>query len=498
MSQALVDQHTVVSVSMAGQHASHSLEHGHSLAEHAAHSMLGLSETSNTLEHLAGGGHSSQSLVDMTSGRTSDQSMDSVSVNGRRQPHALDRMNSLVDGNNQSMRQISGNERDISALASNGNGSSNNLITRPLSGLGRSSMPDRQVQPMRNLTPVGTDGMIGQLGGGLSAAMSSDGQGSVGVGGQAMTGGSSGNGLQESGSSNHRSLSFSPEHPSQNLLDSLPTLASRSQQPSMSGAQHNLDHQHGTHSLSSHLRGLSDHSSHAHLVDHHAGDAGRTSHNGQDGMSVFGLNNSGGQLHSRPGSTLLPEASGHGDARDLSQSVYSTSSASDGRLGNHQSASLIEKTIASVASNFNKSSPDGGIMPGPLPPNSLLGLGSQAVVRSSSVVTHLGHGDESLVDLVGRHHSQSVPMLSERVSQSLSGLMDEHSMNQSPGHSQGRELEKTHPCLTCLKLFRSKQQLAQHSLVHTGIRKHVCSFCDRAFKQLSHLQQHVRIHTGQL
>ncbi|CAC5410549.1 ZNF362_384 [Mytilus coruscus] len=59
------------------------------------------------------------------------------------------------------------------------------------------------------------------------------------------------------------------------------------------------------------------------------------------------------------------------------------------------------------------------------------------------------------------------------------------------------QLDRNHLCPTCSKGFKSKQQLAQHSLVHTNIRKYVCSYCDKAFKQLCHLQQHVRIHTGE-
>jgi uncharacterized Zn-finger protein len=56
--------------------------------------------------------------------------------------------------------------------------------------------------------------------------------------------------------------------------------------------------------------------------------------------------------------------------------------------------------------------------------------------------------------------------------------------------------QRAHLCEICQKGFRSKQQLAQHSLVHTNIRKYHCAYCERAFKQLSHLQQHTRIHTG--
>lgn len=53
------------------------------------------------------------------------------------------------------------------------------------------------------------------------------------------------------------------------------------------------------------------------------------------------------------------------------------------------------------------------------------------------------------------------------------------------------------PCPTCFKGFKSKQQLIQHNLVHSGTRKYHCSYCDKSFKQLCHLQQHHRIHTGE-
>ncbi|XP_013096493.2 uncharacterized protein LOC106079820 isoform X12 [Biomphalaria glabrata] len=461
MSQSLVEQHTVVS--MTDQHSA--LEHAHSMAEHAAHSMLDLSETGSSLEHLAGGGHSSQSLVDLTTGRNPDQTIDSVSANGRRQNQMHDRIG-LNEGG-----------RDLGSL---GGGN------RPLSGLGGGSLSDRQNQPMRNMTPVGGDSR-GVHGGGMGNSLSSDGHGSVGLAGN-------GNGLPDQGG-------FNPEQ-SQNLLDSM---SSRGRPPSMGGGQHNLgtvdQQQHGAQQLPPHMRGLAEHQSHQHqsLVDHHSQqqnmDNNTNSHNGRGGM--YGLDSGNGQLHSRPGSTLLSEGNNRNDARDLSRGVYNSSSGD--RPQGHHSTSLIEETIAAVASNLNKS-PDGGLMPGPLPPNSMMGhLGTLGLIRASSTGSHLGHGnDETLADLVGRHHPHGIPMLSERASQSLSGLMDDHSIGaSSSGHGPGRELEKTHPCLTCLKMFRSKQQLAQHSLVHTGVRKHICSFCDRAFKQLSHLQQHVRIHTDE-
>ncbi|KAH9513469.1 hypothetical protein Btru_033149 [Bulinus truncatus] len=459
MSQTLVDQHSVVS--MTDQHSA--MEHAHSMAEHAAHSMLDLSETGSSLEHLAGGGHSSQSLVDLTTGRGGDQTLDS---NGRRQNQMHDRLG-LNEGPGRDLVPLGGGNRSIS-------------------GLSGGSLSDRQNQPLRNLTPAGDN--RGVHGGGLGSSLSSDGRGSVGIGGN-------GNGIPDQGG-------FNPEQ-SQNLLDSM---SSRGRPPSMGGGQHNLgtvDQQHGGQQLPPHMRGLSDHPSHTHLVDHHSqqqgmgGDNAANSHNGRGGMSAYGMDGGNGQLHSRPGSTIMSDSNNRNDACDLSRAVYSTSQSSSDRPQGHHTTSLIEETIAAVASNLNKS-PDGGLMPGPLPPNSMMGhLGTLGLLRTTSTGSHLGHGnDESLADLVGRHHSHGIPMLSERASQSLSGLMDDHSIGASSGHGPGRELEKTHPCLTCLKMFRSKQQLAQHSLVHTGVRKHVCSFCDRAFKQLSHLQQHVRIHTG--
>ncbi|CAC5406498.1 ZNF362_384 [Mytilus coruscus] len=56
--------------------------------------------------------------------------------------------------------------------------------------------------------------------------------------------------------------------------------------------------------------------------------------------------------------------------------------------------------------------------------------------------------------------------------------------------------DRRHMCPHCCKGFRSRQQLLQHSLVHTNLRKYHCNYCERSFKQLSHLHQHHRIHTG--
>lgn len=57
--------------------------------------------------------------------------------------------------------------------------------------------------------------------------------------------------------------------------------------------------------------------------------------------------------------------------------------------------------------------------------------------------------------------------------------------------------DRRHMCPHCCKGFRSRQQLLQHSLVHSNLRKYHCNYCERSFKQLSHLHQHHRIHTGE-
>ncbi|XP_021366524.1 uncharacterized protein LOC110458888 isoform X2 [Mizuhopecten yessoensis] len=105
----------------------------------------------------------------------------------------------------------------------------------------------------------------------------------------------------------------------------------------------------------------------------------------------------------------------------------------------------------------------------------------------------------------------SIPETTTSQSQAVSSTCDSqpHGLN-SPSngiHSPQQQnlpesttnppVDRNHLCPTCSKGFKSKQQLAQHSLVHSGIRKYVCSYCDKAFKQLCHLQQHTRIHTGE-
>ncbi|GFR94749.1 zinc finger protein 583-like [Elysia marginata] len=574
MSQSLVEQPHSISggagggaMSDQGHGSSHAaLEHAHSMAEHAAHSMLDLSETGNSLEHLAGGGaggsagggghssghgggHTPQSLADLAH-RRQDQGLDSGS---RRESIGLSNDGGGGAGSGggggsltptlHQMNQHGDGRGDLPGLASggtsgssNGSGGGGSLLSRPMSGLGGVTERQSMSQPMRNLTPVG--GVDGRGDGGrISVGLTGSGVHSL----QDQAGNNGNSGGQSS-------LNFSPDsqhhhHHHMPPQQRIPIIPKRGRPPGSGSSQHSLaglhlhrghlssssslhgHHHHSSHNQHSnqgglHMRGLSDHQHHnSHHGSNLSGDS--SSHNGRAGGGIYGLDSSSGhQLNSRPGSVLMSEPS---DSRDLGgRSNYSTSSSSGERnqsTSSSHSTSLIEETIAAVASNLHRSSPNGGIMPGPLPPNShpsnslMGGLGGLLPPRSNSTLGPGGAGDDSLADLVGRGHSHGIPMLSERASQSLSGLIDDgdgsghnhqshhHSLHHQ-GHPSssgggGREIEKTHPCLTCLKMFRSKQQLAQHSLVHTGIRKHICTFCDRAFKQLSHLQQHVRIHTGE-
>jgi len=50
-----------------------------------------------------------------------------------------------------------------------------------------------------------------------------------------------------------------------------------------------------------------------------------------------------------------------------------------------------------------------------------------------------------------------------------------------------------HPfkCETCKKIFRRKQQLEAHKLVHSGLKQYGCEHCGKLFKQMGHLKAHV-------
>ncbi|XP_048759744.1 Krueppel homolog 1-like isoform X2 [Ostrea edulis] len=130
--------------------------------------------------------------------------------------------------------------------------------------------------------------------------------------------------------------------------------------------------------------------------------------------------------------------------------------------------------------------------PQPLPPGrpsySLPSLGAMSLsVDSPNSVSQFPRNPQ---DLSLRHPADSSDMATDN--HQLTSNDQQYMEVNSSIHP-----DRTHICPNCSKGFKSKQQLAQHTLVHSGIRKHICSFCDKGFKQLCHLQQHLRIHTGE-
>jgi growth factor independent 1 len=49
-------------------------------------------------------------------------------------------------------------------------------------------------------------------------------------------------------------------------------------------------------------------------------------------------------------------------------------------------------------------------------------------------------------------------------------------------------------CQKCGKIFVSKQNLREHSFIHSGIKPLKCSFCGKKFRQTSQLCMHKRKH----
>ncbi|XP_053114703.1 zinc finger protein 579 [Hemicordylus capensis] len=56
--------------------------------------------------------------------------------------------------------------------------------------------------------------------------------------------------------------------------------------------------------------------------------------------------------------------------------------------------------------------------------------------------------------------------------------------------------KKAYECSVCQKPFKSKYDLATHSLIHTGALPFQCSQCGKRFRRLSHLKQHGVTHTA--
>ena len=57
--------------------------------------------------------------------------------------------------------------------------------------------------------------------------------------------------------------------------------------------------------------------------------------------------------------------------------------------------------------------------------------------------------------------------------------------------------EKQHPCLTCGRIFTTKQNLLRHERTHTGEKLHRCTVCGKTFVQKRDLVGHRHVHTGE-
>ncbi|KAJ2938659.1 hypothetical protein O0L34_g11986 [Tuta absoluta] len=55
-------------------------------------------------------------------------------------------------------------------------------------------------------------------------------------------------------------------------------------------------------------------------------------------------------------------------------------------------------------------------------------------------------------------------------------------------------MERNHVCTLCDQKFHTKNDLADHTLTHTGVRNFECEYCHNRFSRKNTLREHIRIH----
>ncbi|KAB7507104.1 Zinc finger protein, partial [Armadillidium nasatum] len=60
-------------------------------------------------------------------------------------------------------------------------------------------------------------------------------------------------------------------------------------------------------------------------------------------------------------------------------------------------------------------------------------------------------------------------------------------------HSRQRQNVKPHLCTVCLRSFKKKDHLREHSVIHTGEKPHVCPYCQKRFTRKRTVKSHIAI-----
>ncbi len=58
-------------------------------------------------------------------------------------------------------------------------------------------------------------------------------------------------------------------------------------------------------------------------------------------------------------------------------------------------------------------------------------------------------------------------------------------------HNPGR---MSYECSVCKKIFKSKYNLRDHQLIHTGKKTHICTSCNKSFLTKQYLKEHIQRH----